>query len=275
MFWDVFWNLQLRIHQLQVRLVQPRHTLWSGFSVFVTDCKNQIVVKNLGIVAQWWTSSEGHLLRLYFGVFQPSVVSSNMLNAVAQRPYEHSPWQCLRGCQGFHVTWIMVMNIHISTTGSSTSTCDRRAVEQPVCEDDKIYVQHQLCVSGRQALCASRSLMTGLHCGTIVHIIGDEQRTYLVVKGTDRNRALRLSRANGWQGDSEILMLCNSRISVLIRIKEELHSTRLYYVQACRVLGSNLPILFGFQDHLRIEIKSNTSCPTTNVFSCYSSRWLL
>ena len=118
--------------------------------------------------------SEGHLLRLYFGVFQPSVVSSNILNAVAQRPYEHSPWQCLRGCQGFHVTWIMVMNIHISTTGSSTSTCDRRAVEQPVCEDDKIYVQHQLCVSGRQALCASRWLMTGLHCGTIVHIIGDE-----------------------------------------------------------------------------------------------------
>ena len=128
---------------------------------------------------------------------------------------------------------------------------------------------------GRQALCASRWLMTGLHCGTIVHIIGDEQRTYLVVKGTDRNRALRLSRANGWHGDSEILMLCNSRISVLIRIKEELHSTRLYYVQACRVLGSNLPILFGFQDHLRIEIKSNTACPTTNVFSCYSSRWLL
>ena len=91
----------------------------------------------------------------------------------------------------------MVINIHISTTDSSTSTCDRRAVEQPVCEDDKIYVQHQLCVSGRQALCASRWLMTGLHCGTIVHIIGDEQRTYLVVKGTDRNRALRLSRANG------------------------------------------------------------------------------
>ena len=193
MFWDVFWNLQLRIHQLQVRLVQPRNTLWSGFSVFVTDCKNQIVVKNLRIVAQWWTSSEGHLLRLYFGVFQPSVVSSNMLNAVAQRPYEHSPWQCLRGCQGFHVTWIMVMNIHISTTGSSTSTCDRRAVEQPVCEDDKIYVQHQLCVSGRQALCASRWLMTGLHCGTIVHIIGDEQRTYLVVKGTDWYRALSSS----------------------------------------------------------------------------------
>ena len=30
-------------------------------------CKNQIVVKNLRIVAQQWTSSEGHLLRLYLG----------------------------------------------------------------------------------------------------------------------------------------------------------------------------------------------------------------
>ena len=36
-------------------------------------CKNQIAVKNLRIVAQWWTSAEGHLLRMYFGVFQPSV----------------------------------------------------------------------------------------------------------------------------------------------------------------------------------------------------------
>ena len=32
-------------------------------------CKNQIVVKNLRIVARWWTLSESHLLRLYFGVF--------------------------------------------------------------------------------------------------------------------------------------------------------------------------------------------------------------
>ena len=32
-----------------------------------------MVVKNPRIVAQWWTSSEGHLLRLYFGVFRPSV----------------------------------------------------------------------------------------------------------------------------------------------------------------------------------------------------------
>ena len=36
---------------------------------------NQIVVKNLRIVAQWWALCESHLLRLYFGVFQSSVVS--------------------------------------------------------------------------------------------------------------------------------------------------------------------------------------------------------
>ena len=34
--------------------------------------KNQIVVKNLWTVAQWWALSESHPLRLYFGVFQPS-----------------------------------------------------------------------------------------------------------------------------------------------------------------------------------------------------------
>ena len=35
---------------------------------------NQIVVKNLvRLVAQWWTFSGSHLLRMYFGVFQPSV----------------------------------------------------------------------------------------------------------------------------------------------------------------------------------------------------------
>ena len=32
--------------------------------VFATYCENQIVVKNLGIVAQWWSLSESHLLRL-------------------------------------------------------------------------------------------------------------------------------------------------------------------------------------------------------------------
>ena len=35
----------------------------------------EIYVKNLRIVAQWWTSSEGHLLRLYFGVFQHSILT--------------------------------------------------------------------------------------------------------------------------------------------------------------------------------------------------------
>ena len=39
-------------------------------------CKNQ-TVKNLRIVAQWWTLSGGHLLRLSFGVFRPSEVSSS------------------------------------------------------------------------------------------------------------------------------------------------------------------------------------------------------
>ena len=34
------------------------------------SCKNQIVGRNLRIVAQWWTLCESHLLRLYFGVFQ-------------------------------------------------------------------------------------------------------------------------------------------------------------------------------------------------------------
>ena len=36
-------------------------------------CKNQIAVKNLRIVAQWWTSAEGHLLRMYFSQW-PSYV---------------------------------------------------------------------------------------------------------------------------------------------------------------------------------------------------------
>ena len=37
-------------------------------------CKNQIVSRNLRIVAHWWTLCESHLLRLYYGIFQPSVV---------------------------------------------------------------------------------------------------------------------------------------------------------------------------------------------------------
>ena len=38
------------------------------------NCKNQIVFENLRIVAQLWTLSESHVLRLYFGIFQHSVV---------------------------------------------------------------------------------------------------------------------------------------------------------------------------------------------------------
>ena len=149
------------------------------------------------------------------------------------------------------------MNIHISPQAPPPAP----ATEEPS-SSQSVRMTRSMCSINFVWVAAKLSTLPGgLHCGTIVHIIGDEQRTYLVVKGTDQNRALRLSRANGWHGDSEILMLCNSRISVLIRIKEELHSTRLYYVQACRVLGSNMPILFCFQDHLKMEIKSNTACP--------------
>ena len=41
--------------------------------IHTTHCKNQIVGRNLRIVAHWWTLWKSHLLRLYFGVFQPSV----------------------------------------------------------------------------------------------------------------------------------------------------------------------------------------------------------
>ena len=51
-------------------------------------CKNQIVVKNLRIVAQWWTLSENNLLRQYLGVFQPKVVrpSTISMTSVGQSP---------------------------------------------------------------------------------------------------------------------------------------------------------------------------------------------
>ena len=39
------------------------------YYTFNTSCANQIVCKNLRIVAQWWILSESHLLRLYFSVF--------------------------------------------------------------------------------------------------------------------------------------------------------------------------------------------------------------
>ena len=47
---------------------------FSFFSAIFLNCKNQIVDQNLRIVAHWWTLCESHLLRLYFGIFQPSVV---------------------------------------------------------------------------------------------------------------------------------------------------------------------------------------------------------
>ena len=50
------------------------HPCWD-FIDMISNCKNQIVGWNLRIVAHWWTLCKSHLLRLYFGVFQPSVVS--------------------------------------------------------------------------------------------------------------------------------------------------------------------------------------------------------
>ena len=47
---------------------------WNYHNQHILHCKHQIVVNNLRILAQRWTLSESHLLRLYFGVFQPSVV---------------------------------------------------------------------------------------------------------------------------------------------------------------------------------------------------------
>ena len=38
-------------------------------NVMIWVCINQIVVKNLRIVAQWWSLSESYLLRLYFDVY--------------------------------------------------------------------------------------------------------------------------------------------------------------------------------------------------------------
>ena len=47
---------------------------------------NQIVGKNLKIVAQWWPLRESHLLRLYTGVFQPSVVLISLFSQSMMRP---------------------------------------------------------------------------------------------------------------------------------------------------------------------------------------------
>ena len=64
-------------HKVDWQLLQGGVQVLLAYPLF-NPCTNQIVGKNLRIVAQWWTSSDGHLLRLrlHFGVFQPSVVSS-------------------------------------------------------------------------------------------------------------------------------------------------------------------------------------------------------
>ena len=49
--------------------------------------KNQIVVKNLRIVAQWWTLSESRLFKLYFGVFQPSVWSKDYYGSMRSQAF--------------------------------------------------------------------------------------------------------------------------------------------------------------------------------------------
>ena len=49
------------------------------FILTIVDCycKNQMVDRNIRIVACWWTLCKNHLLRPYFGIFQPSVVFSH------------------------------------------------------------------------------------------------------------------------------------------------------------------------------------------------------
>jgi len=93
------------IHILVIQLIEE---------CLVYNCcsKNQIIVKNLGIVAQCWTLSKGHMLRLYFCVFQCSIIVTSpnfllhnllltvvlvtILAAVAKL------WECLSFCEVFH-----------------------------------------------------------------------------------------------------------------------------------------------------------------------------
>ena len=76
--WSLNWN-----RKTKWKPVKSKNCKMHVFNQF---CKNQIVVKNLRIVAQWLTLSESHLLRLYFGVFQPSVVKITK----AQWDHKHS-----------------------------------------------------------------------------------------------------------------------------------------------------------------------------------------
>ena len=47
---------------------------------------NQTVGKNFKNVAQWWPLCESHLLRLFIGVFQPSMVSISQFSQSMIRP---------------------------------------------------------------------------------------------------------------------------------------------------------------------------------------------
>ena len=77
------------------------------------DCKNQIVVKNLRIVAQWWTSSEGHLMRLYFSVLQPSVqctfVNNNCCSQLKSTEIAFANWHVKDVLQMFVIScqWLL------------------------------------------------------------------------------------------------------------------------------------------------------------------------
>ena len=73
LFYNDCWRTSRPVHKCQTNL----NCL---FLALITFCKNQIVRKNLSIVAQWWTLCESHLLRLYFGVFQPCFRSLYVTN---------------------------------------------------------------------------------------------------------------------------------------------------------------------------------------------------
>ena len=49
---------------------------WNHHNQHLLNCNNQIVVNKIRILAQRWTLSESHLLKMDFGVFQPSAVLS-------------------------------------------------------------------------------------------------------------------------------------------------------------------------------------------------------
>ena len=76
---------------------------------FLLVCKNQIFVKNLRILAQWWTLCESHLMRLYFGVFQPSVVSNEHMYMEEHLPLSLFQYFIRELCQAIGVPGIKIM----------------------------------------------------------------------------------------------------------------------------------------------------------------------